>query len=242
MPIITVYTFRNLPEIQEVVKHLDRMKNENAWLTAKESKYSKTEVFVQYWYYDDIENVLKQNISEEDVYEIVSFLKNNGKNKVLKRTYCFINLFLKTLEIYRGPDKKTEEIVSFLEKLLKIKFNPINLKSDELKRIYSEHATELKQAMFRNVEGLVYEILKADYLENNEKYKQYLKIYSENLRAITFRPKINFLNNNNRYNVTINGDKGTIRISSSEIFQWRPRFEIRQIIFIIKNTAGLKSS
>jgi len=238
MPIITVYTFRSLPEIQEVVKILNRNKNENAWLTAKESKYSKTEIFVQYWYYEDIENVLKQNISEEDVYEIVSFLKNNGKSKVLKRTYCFINLFLKTLEIYRGPDRKAEEIVSLLEKLLKIKFNPINLKPDELKRIYSEHATELKQAMFRNVEGLVCEVLKGDYLEDNEKYKQYLKTYSENLRAITFRPKINFLNNHNRYQVTINGDKGTIKISSNEVFQWRPRFEIRQLMFILRNIVG----
>jgi hypothetical protein len=33
--------------------------------------------------------------------------------------------------------------------------------------------------------------------------------------------------------VTINGDKGTIRLSSNEVFRWRPRFEIRQLVFIL---------
>jgi hypothetical protein len=242
MPIITVYTFKSLPEIQEIVKTLDKKKNGEAWLTAKESKYSKTEVFIQYWYYEDVETALRQAMSEEDVYEVVSFLKNNGKERVLKRTYCFINLFLKTLEIYRGPDGRTEEIVSFLESLLKVKFKPINLNADQLKKIYSEHAAELKQVMFKNVDGLVYEILKADYLENNGRYKKCLEEHSENLRAITFRPKINFLNNANKYQVTINGDKGTIRLSSNEVFRWRPRFEIRQLIFIMASTASILPS
>lgn len=242
MPIITVYAFKNLPEIQRIVAAVDKKKNESAWFTAKESRYSKTEVFIQYWYYEDVETALNHAISEEDVYEIVSFLKNNGKAKVLKRTYCFINTFLKTLEIYRGFDKKTGEIVFFLEKLLKIKFKRITLGPEQLKRIYSEHATELKQVVFKGADGLAYEILKADNLENNEKYKQFLQTYPENLRAITFRPKINFLNSNNRYQVTINGDKGTITLSSNEVFRWRPRFEIRQLVFILANIAGLISS
>ena len=242
MAIITVYTFKSLPEIQAIVRALDKKKNSDAWITAKESKYSKTEVFIQYWYYEDVETALKQTMSEEDVYEIVSFLKNNGKDRVLKRTYCFINLFLKTLEIYRGRDRRTEEIVSLLENLLKMKFNQITLNPEQLKRLYLEHATELKQVMFRNLDGLVYEILKADYLENNERYKKCLEAYPENLRAVTFRPKINFLNSDNRYQVTVNGDKGTIRLSSNGVFRWRPRFEIRQLVFILKNTTDFLPS
>lgn len=233
MPIITVFTFENLPNVKEVIKNLDKKKNGSSWLTAKESKYSKGEVFLQYWYYEDVETALKQAMSEEDIYEIVSFLKQNGKQKVLKRTYCFINLSFKTLEIYRGPDQKTEEIVSFLERLLKVKFKPIVLNSEQLQEIYSKYATELKQAMFKHVDGLVYEILKGNYLEKNEKYVECLKKYGRNLRVISFRPKINFLNKNNRYQVTINGDKGTIKLSSSEVFRWRPRFEIRQLVFLL---------
>ena len=236
MPVITIFTFEKLPSVREILKALDKKKNGEAWLTAKESKYSKGEVFLQYWYYEDVETALKQALSEEDLYEIVSFLKNNGKQKVLKRTYCFINLFLKTLEIYRGPDGRTQEIVSFLERLLNTKFKPITLKSKQLREIYSKHATELRQVMFKHVDGLFYEILKADNLEKNEKFFECLRKYPENLRVITFRPKIKFLNENNRYQVTINGDKGTIRLSSNEVFKWRPRFEIRQLVFIIKNT------
>jgi hypothetical protein len=238
MPIISVYTFKNRLEIQQIVAAIDKKKSESAWFTAKESRYSKTEVFIQYWYYEDVETALNHRMSEEDVYEIVSFLKNNGKAKVLKRTYCFINSFLKTLEIYRGCDKKTSEIVSFLEKLLKVKFEPLTLRPQQLKRIYSEYATELKQVMFKGVDGLVYDVLKADFLEKNEKFKQYLQNYPENLKAITFRPKINFLNGKNRYQVTINGDKGTIRLSSNEVFRWRPRFEIRQLVFILASAAS----
>ncbi|MEM5879019.1 MAG: hypothetical protein QXU74_00815 [Candidatus Aenigmatarchaeota archaeon] len=239
MPIITVFTFENLPNVREVIKILDKKRNGSNWLTAKESKYSKGEVFLQYWYYEDVETALKQAMSEEDVYEIVSFLKNNGKQKVLKRTYCFINLLFKTLEIYRGPDQKTQEIVSFLESLLNVKFKPITLNSKQLQEIYLNHATELKQAMFKHVDGLVYEILKADSLEKNEKYVECLQKYPENLRVISFRPRIKFLNENNRYQVTINGDKGTIRLSSNEAFRWRPRFEIRQLIFILANRSDL---
>jgi hypothetical protein len=242
MPVITVFTFDNLPNAQKIVEILDKKKNEDAWLTAKESKYTKTEIFIQYWYYEGVESALRQNMSEDDLYEIVSFLKNNGKSRILKRTYCFINLFLKTLEIYRGPNKRTDEIVSLLEKLLGINFKLITLKPEELRKIYLNHSTELKQAMFKHVDGLVYEVLKADNLENNERYKQYLQAYLENLRAITFRPKINFLNGNNRYQVTVNGDKGTLRLSSNDVFQWRPRFEVRQLVFILKNVSGSSSS
>ncbi|MEM5766615.1 MAG: hypothetical protein QW423_03220 [Candidatus Aenigmatarchaeota archaeon] len=238
MPTITVFIFESLSSAEDIVKILNNKKNGNSWLTAKESKYSKGEVFLQYWYYEDVETALRQAMSEEDIYEIVSFLKNNGKQRVLKRTYCFINLLFKTLEVYRGPDQKTQEIVSFIESLLNVKFKPITLNSKQLQEIYSNHATELKQAMFKHVDGLFYEILKADCLEKNDKYLECLKKYPENLRVISFRPRIKLLNENNRYQVTINGDKGTIRLSSNEAFRWRPRFEIRQLISFLANKAG----
>jgi hypothetical protein len=236
---ITVFSFKELPGIFEICKSLNEKKFSECWITAKESKYNKDEVFISYWYYELVEDSLKRIFSEEDANEIVSFLKENGKSKVLKRTYCFINLLTRTLEIYRWPDEKTQEIVSNLEKLLQVQFTPLKLKSDELQKIYSEHSLELKQVMFRNVEGLVFDILNGSYLEDNVRFKEYLQLFPQSLRAISFRPKIKFLNGNNRYQVTINGDKGTIRLSSNEVFQWRPRYEIRQIIFLIASIIGL---
>jgi len=241
MPIVTIFTFDDIPSIQEVCKCLDGKKSKDVWITAKPSKYNKDEIFIQYYYYEDVEESIKRVFSDDDAYEIVSFLKENGKNRVLKRTYCFINTKTKTFEIYRGPDYKTEEITSLFEKLLKISFVPIKLNSDELQKIYSHHSVELKQVMFKNIEGLIYNILRGNCLENNGKFKEYLKKFPECLRVISFRPKIKFLNNYNKYQVTINGDKGTIRLSQG-MFSWRPRFEIRQIVFIIAATIGLLAS
>jgi hypothetical protein len=238
MPVITVFSFKNMPGIFEVCEALNGKKFSESWISAKESKYNKDEVFISYWYYELIEENLKRTFSEEDVHEIVSFLKENGKSKVLKRTYCFINMLTKTLEVYRWPDEKTEEIISHLEELLKVKFNTLKLSSEELQKIYSNHATELRQVMFRNVEGLVFDILNGSCLEENVRFKEYLQLFPQSLRAISFRPKIKFLNHGNKYQVTINGDKGTIRLSSNEVFQWRPRYEIRQLIFMIAAIAG----
>jgi hypothetical protein len=242
MPTISLFKYEKLPGVWEISKLLNGKKINGNWFVARLSKYNRNEVFIQYYYYEDVEDGIKRIFSEEDAHEIVSFLKQNGKAKVLKRTYCFINQMTKTLEIYRGPDSKTEEIVNFLEKLLKIKFVPISLKSEDLQRIYSQHSMELKQAMFKNIHGLIYEILRGKFLENNEKYKNYLKNFPQCLRVISFRPKIKFLNSNNKYQITINGDRGTIKFSSNGVFNWRPRYEIRQIIFIIAATLGLLPS
>jgi len=242
MPTITIFTFENLQTIDEVCTSLNGKKKGESWISARINKYNKDEVFIQYWYYEDVENGLKKIFSEEDSYEIVSFLKENGKNKVLKRTYCFINFITKTLEIYRGPDARTGEILQLLEKNLKIKFNPMNLTSEELKKIYSRHSLELKQVLFKNINGLIYDILRGNNLELNSKFNEYLQAFPSSLRVISFRPKIKFMNEHNKYQVTLNGDKGTMKISSNDVFQWRPRMEIRQLIFILAMTLGFLSS
>lgn len=239
MSTLTLYKFDGLRNVWDVVKALNRKQINSGWITARVSKYNRSEAFVQVWYYEDLEEHVKRVFSDEDADEIVSFLKQNGKTRVLKRTYCFINLLTNTLEIYRGPDNKTDEIVSALENFLRVKFVPISLKSEELQAIYSNHATELKQAIFKNIEGLFYEILRGNRLENNEKFKGYMQVFPDCLRVISFRPKIKFLNQANKYQVTVNGDRGTVKLSSNGLFQWRPRFEIRQIVFLIAATLGL---
>lgn len=239
MTTISVFRSEELDGIWQTLNYLKDKKTENDWIITRPSKYARHEIFVQYFYYEDLDESLKKILSEEDSEEIVSFLKRNGKTRVLKRIYCFINLLTKTLEIYRGPDSKTEEIVTLFEKLLKVKFVPLNVKSEDLQKIYSQHSIELKQVMFKNIHGLIYDILRGKFLENNEKFKQYLQQFPECLRVISFRPKIKFLNGNQKYQVTLNGDKGTIKLSDNGIFQFRPRMEIRQIVFLIIATLGL---
>lgn len=242
MPTITIFTFSELPAIDKTIEIINGKKKGDSWISARVNKYNMDEIFIQFWYYEDIENGIKKVFSEEDSYEIVSFLKENGKNRVLKRTYCFINFVTKTLEIYRGPDAKTGEILNLLEKCLKIKFVPLSLTTDQLEKIYSRHSLELKQVLFKNINGLIYDILRGNNLEINSKFKEYLLAFPSSLRVISFRPKIKFMNEHNKYQVTLNGDKGTLRISSNDVFQFRPRFEIRQIIFILAATIGLLAS
>ena len=47
------------------------------------------------------------------------------------------------------------------------------------------------------------------------------------------------LKGNEKYQVTVNGDKGTMKVSSNGVFKYRSRFEIRQITFLVAATLGL---
>jgi len=46
--------------------------------------------------------------------------------------------------------------------------------------------------------------------------------------------------NGSDYMVTINGDRGTIRMSDG-LLKWKPRLEVRQIVQIVANVAALPS-
>jgi hypothetical protein len=46
--------------------------------------------------------------------------------------------------------------------------------------------------------------------------------------------------NGSEYSVTINGDKGTIKMWDG-MFKWKPRLEVRQIVSIVANVAKLPS-
>jgi len=236
MPVVTVYKIEGLNKtLDEVVKAL-KAKTANGWFVAKPSKYSRYEVFVQYYYYEDVESSLKRVLPESD--DIITVLKQNGKTKVLKRVTCFISFLTKTLEVYRGPDSITEEIASQIEQLLGVKLNPLKLSGAQLEELYKKHGIELRQAMFKHVDGLLYETLRGSFLESNKKFKEYLQKFKDCLRVISFRPNIHFVNGG-KYQVTVNGDKGSIRFSEVDGFKWRPRVEIRQLVFLMAVTAGM---
>ncbi|MBI1979015.1 MAG: hypothetical protein HYS62_03080 [Candidatus Aenigmarchaeota archaeon] len=239
MSIVTVLKFDGLSSPWQAAKSLDGQKMSDSWLTAFVSKYNRNEVVVNYWVYEDLENDIKKIFDENESLEVVSYLKQNGKTRVLKRIYCYLNTMMKTLEIYTGSEDKIEAIVATIERILQIKLDRVVLTSEELQNIYSQHSNELKQVMFKNVEGLFYEILRGKYLENNDKFKRHMDKFPESLRVISFRPRIKFLNGYNKYQVTLNGDRGTMRFSSpNEQFDFRPRIEVRQLTFLIAATLG----
>lgn len=238
MTTITVFRGSKLPDVAEICNRLNGKKSGDRWLTARPNKYNRNEAFILYWHYQDIEDAIKGVGDEEDTTEIVGVLKQNGKDRVLKRVYCYIYLLTNTLEVYTG-DSRAEEIAKTIGQLLSIEFTPVKIKSEDLQKIYSQHALELTQAMFKNIHGLMYEVLRGRLLDNNEKFKQYLQSFPDCMRVISFRPKIKFLNGNQKYQVTINGDRGTIRLSGNGVFRWRPRFEIRQLTFLLAATLGL---
>lgn len=239
MSVVTVFKFDNLSNPWQIAKNLNGQKTSDSWMTAFVSKYNRNEVLVNYWFYEDLEDSIKRVFDENESMEVVSYLKQNGKTRVLKRVYCFINTMTKTLEIYTGSETKLEEIIETIEGILKTKFMHVILTSNDLQKIYSQHSSELKQVMFKNMEGLFYEILRGKYLENNEKFKQYMEKFPECLRVISFRPRIKFLNGNNKYQVTLNGDRGTLRFSSPNgDFNFRPRIEVRQLVFLMASTLG----
>jgi len=105
--------------------------------------------------------------------------------------------------------------------------------------ITKKYSSELKQAMFKYIHGLWYTIIRGRHLENNRKYKDYIVSKPDSLRCISIVPKIKYLNGNG-YSVTINGDKGTIKMWDG-MFKWKPRLEVKQIVSMIINVAALPS-
>jgi hypothetical protein len=81
--------------------------------------------------------------------------------------------------------------------------------------------------------------MRGRHLENNLKYKDYIVSKPDSLRCISIVPKIKYLNGS-KYMVTINGDKGTIRMSNG-YFKWKPRLEVKQIVSMVVNVATLPS-
>ncbi len=239
MTVISIYKIENPLSLEEVTSKLDKKKVGSGWMSAEQSRYTDSEAFVQYWYNEDIENVMKRTLPDKEAEEIFTMLKQNGRTVLLRRVYCFINLVSNTLEIYRWKDGRTDEIVSAFEGLLETSITPITIKPEDLKKLYLTHSMEVRQAIFKNVEGLMYEIMRGSCLENNEKFKDYSERFQDSLRIVSFRPRIRFLNGGGKYQITVNGDKGTVRFSNPDNgFNWRPRFEVRQVTFMIASTLG----
>jgi hypothetical protein len=238
MTTITLFNINSKLDKDEVIDRLNNKKVNGFWFRAKESKYNENEIEVDVWYEEDVEIGLKRAFSE-DAYEMIEYLKMNGKEKVVRKVYCFINVELNTLEIYRGVDYITTKIKETIENLLNTNVSSVSLDAGHLMHIVVKYSSELKQAVFKYIHGLWYHIIRGRHLEQNGKYKDFIVAKPDSLRCVSIVPKIRFLNGNG-YTVTINGDKGTIRMYDG-FFKWRPRLEIRQIVSIIANVSKLPS-
>ncbi|MCX8178967.1 MAG: hypothetical protein N3D75_04020 [Candidatus Aenigmarchaeota archaeon] len=229
MTTISLFKFDEIISKNQTVKLLDGRRENGFTFRAKESRFREDEVEIDVWFEENVENGLSR-LFPEDASEIVQYLKENGKEKIIRKIYCFLDVKKKTLEIYRGYDAITEAIKQKLEKILSAKFYTYSLTADQLAKIVNAYSSELKQAMFKYIHGLWYSIIRGRHLENNEKYSTYLKAKPDSLRMISIIPKIKYMSR--EYMVTINGDKGTIKMADS-YFKWKPRFEIKQIVDII---------
>ncbi len=233
MPVISVFKYGEDIRVDEIVSKLDGKKIEDGVLKARKSKFNSHEAIVEYRFEQEVEELIKRVLPETLVERLARDIKENGNSKVENRVLCFFNTLVKTFEVYRGPDGVTETVVAGVSKLLGIRLRPLTLSSQALRNIYLNHSKELRQALFKNVDGLLFETLKGRCLEKNWKFVSYTKKFPHSLRVITFRPSIKFLNGGCKYHVTINGDKGTIKFSGNGDFKWRPRLEVRQLVYMM---------
>ena len=230
MSVISLFKIKELPKKLDLVYRIDGRKRDKYSFMARPSKYNENEIEIMVWYKEDVETGLKRAFSDE-ASKIISIFKENGREQVLRKVFAFVNLENSTLEIYRGIDNITIELKDILQDFLKTDLTSVSLNSGQLLKIIQTHSNELKQAMFKYIHGLWYHIIRGTHLENNNKYKTYLETKQDSLRVISVLPKIKYINGN-EYMVTINGDRGTIRMSNGYV-KWKPRAEIRQIVSLV---------
>lgn len=239
MPAITLFIAENIKPKFQIIKEINENgRGEKEWFSAVLNKSQPEEIIVSYFFEESIEEHLSRVLEEDEIEEVISVLKQNGNSKVIKKITSFFNVNNKLLEIYRGPDKITERIVEKLTEITGIQFKRIKVSSNGLQQIYQRHSFEVTQAIFKNIDGLFYQIMRGSNLETNKRFLEYMTKFKDCLRVISIRPAIKFLNGG-KYQVTVNGDKGSIRFSPLPDFGWRPRFEIRQVVDIVRKYASV---
>jgi len=238
VPAITLFIAENIKPKFQIIKEINENgKGEKEWFSAVLNKSQPEEIIVSYFFEESIEEHLSKVLEEDEIEEVISVLKQNGNSKVIKKITSFFNVNNKLLEVYRGPDKITERIVEKLTEITGIQFKRIKVSSNGLQQIYQRHSLEVTQAMFKNIDGLFYQIMRGNNLETNKRFLEYMAKFKDCLRVISIKPAIKYLNGG-RYQVTVNGDKGSIRFSPLPDFRWRPRFEIRQVVDIVRKYAS----
>ncbi|NCO97216.1 MAG: hypothetical protein GW780_00405 [Candidatus Aenigmarchaeota archaeon] len=234
MVCVSLFRMREVPEKLDIFYGLDGERVGDCSFEAKQSVYGDEEIQVEVSYEEELEAGMKRFFSE-DAKQIADFLKEKGKEKILRKVFCFVNRETRTVEIYRGSDYITAKIREALQKLLKVDLERVSLNSQQLLSIVNQNSEEVKQAMFKYLHGLWYHIMRGNKLENNQKYLEYLSAKPESLRMVSVIPKINWVNGS-KYMVSFNGETGTIGMGDGA-YRWKPRQEIKQFVDLILRAA-----
>jgi len=227
MVTVSLFKINEVPEKLDIIYRVDGERVGDCKFQVKQSEYDDEELEVEIFYEEDLETGMRRIFSNE-AEEIAEYLKEKGKEKIQRKVICFVNRTDKTVEIYRGPDFVTARIKEAIQKLMKVNLEQINLNSQQLLMIANQNSEEVKQAMFKYINGLWYQILRGNRLESNQKYLEYLSVKPNSLRMVSVIPKINWANGS-KYMVTFNGDRGTIKMGDGT-YRWKPRKEIKQFV------------
>lgn len=228
MRVISVYTFSSMKTSpEELVERLNELNENEWWIKARYNKYWN-EITGIFNYYITINDIIERFIPE-----LTKHVTEFSNKKIRKSVRFFIDMEKRMVEIYRGHDKVTEQIKCLIEQTIRAKLEPLTLTPEQMIKIIKNNSSELTQAYFTNVDGFMYEAYRGRHLETNLSFLLKLRKYLNSLKIISVKPKILY-ESLYPYQITINGNKGTIKFSGNNN-KSKPRSEIRQIIYIISN-------
>ncbi|MEM0476082.1 MAG: hypothetical protein QW367_00385 [Candidatus Aenigmatarchaeota archaeon] len=222
MSTITLLHFKTTRNIEEIEKELNKISEENYWIIA--SKENEKLLKIIFNYKVSLEDELRKVLS---ISEIRNIFNGISSQLLTRRIVAYMHFDKEILEVERGSDYIFSFFISVLEKNLKIKFINLYISSNALLKIIERYSISLNQIYFKFVNGLLFEMYKGKFLQYSDFIKRKIEENRKNIRIITILPKIKF--RGTPKSITINGDKGTIKFYSKEIF----RDEINQIINII---------
>lgn len=222
MVTITLLHFKTLKTADEVEKELNKISNEKYWILAKKENEKTLKIIFNYKVSleDELRKVLK-------LLEIKKFFNDILNQQLARNIIAYMHFDKELLEVRRGIDYIFTFFINVLEKNLKIKFINLYIPPKTLIKIIEKYCISLNQIYFKFINGFLFEMYKGKFLQYSDFIRKKLEYYGKNVRIITLIPRIEF--KGLPKNFTINGDKGTIKFRSKEVF----REEINQIVNMI---------
>lgn len=222
MSTITLLYFKTRKNIDEIEKELNRISEERYWIIA--SRENENILKIVFNYKVSLEEELRKVLS---ISEIKNILNGFSSKLLIRKVVAYMHFDKEILEVRRGPDYIFSFFINTLEKSLKIKFINLYIPSNALLKIIEKHSISLNQIYFKFINGFLFEMYKGKFLQHSEFIKKKIEECGKNIRIITIVPRIEFKNFQKSF--TINGDKGTIKFYSENVF----KEEINQLINII---------
>ena len=226
---ITLYQIKTIKNTQEIIKKLDRKQVKGGTLKATPIQTLQLEeIQITYTYKEKLQTKLEMFMTKEQLESLEETIANyKFENKV----HCYYHPTQKLLEIQRNQDEMTDEIAKTIAKTLETEAKKIKFDSKALLELVNDHSTQLKYALFKNIDGLWQNSLRGKQLEKHHLFQEYVQENENSLRVVGVNMNINYINNG-KYQVTVNGDKGTIGFIDKE--HEKPREEVRQIVRTIQ--------